>query len=599
MTKNILAIDTETHLFKPYDMAPPVVCLSWATTIKDGLMNDKELIEAWMTDHLRMAIQQKIVIIGHHIAYDMACLIRSFPNLWNLVFDAYDKNGIVCTKVREKLLDIANDEFKHQNTNNGKKKTGYSLAELSERRLGKHLEKENTWRLRYAELDNVPLEQWPEDAKSYAIDDSVTCLKVYQNQEERAKRINYSIPTQYHDSRADFALKLMSVWGVVTDTDYVKQRWNETSLEMLSIARELEKTKILSLKEELDLLNQNELRSLPNTKKSDKVIRQLVEKSFPGDPPRTDGGKVKANDDTIQMCSHPSLKNLQKFKSLEKAANTYLKHFLEPIIHAYFDAVGAVSDRTSCSNPNLQNLPRVKGFRECFVPRTGFKYLTCDFDSHEMRTLAQACLDTIGHSKLAEEFKKNPKYKPHQDFAYKIGSTEQQAKVANFGYPGGLGPKNFVNYARGWGLDISFEASKKLQKAWFNQWTEMKDYFRHVESLVGSEDYGTQVIKRSGFRRKGVDYKQASNGYFSTLAAHGSKDALWEVTLACYAKSNSPLYGCRPCLYIHDEIGLEARVEQCEEAKKEIERLMVGTMKKWTPDVPSSASAKCMERWSK
>jgi DNA polymerase I-like protein with 3'-5' exonuclease and polymerase domains len=599
--KNVLAIDTETHLFEPYKMAPPVVCLSYATSITNGVIADKELIEVWLSDHLKMAIRQKIVITAHNAAYDFSCILATFPELWNLVFRAYDEDGIACTETREKLLDIATHEFKFTITDNGRKKTGYGLDELSERRLGKKLQKVDTWRLKYKELDGVPLEEWPEDAIDYAKNDAIACLTLYENQEQRAEEISYSISTQFHDSRADFGLKLMSNWGVLTDQDYVRKRWNATVRDMTAIATDLERAGVLSLGKQICLgTTASEFSDPPDTKKSMEAIRELVKTSFPGQPPKTENGSIKTDDETIQQCNNETLNKLQEFKSLEKELSTYLKPMREPIIHSGFFGVGAASDRTSSFKPNLQNLPRKPGFRECIVPRKGWVFINCDFDSHEMRTLAQACLDIVGYSKLAEKYQQDPTFDAHQDFADKAGVSRQHAKVANFGYPGGLGPPNFVNYARfEWGIDISVQASYKLREAWEQQWPEVKEYFAHVESLVGSEDYGTQIIQKSGFRRKGVDYKQAANGYFSSLAAHGSKDAFWEIVFECYCVPDSPLYGCRPVLYIHDEVGIEAPAQYAEAAAKAMEELMVRTMAKWTPDVPASASSKIMDRWTK
>lgn len=599
MSRPVLAIDTETHLFSPGNMAPPIVCMSYATTIKHGLLVDKPLIQAWLTDHLRMAIKGDIVITGHHVAYDMACILNSFPELWALVFKAYDEDGIVCTETREKLLDIATGEFKHCITEEGRKVTEYSLAGLSERRLGTKLQKEDTWRLRYKELDGVPLEQWPAEAKDYAIKDSVTALQLYEHQQARAQTINYAIPTQFDDTRADFALKLMSVWGVTTDTQYVRTRWNDTINKMNALATELHCEGVLSVSPLLEMTDEDGFSYLPDTHKSTKAIQELVKKSFPGDPPKTTKGAIKTDADTVRQCTDPLLIKIQEFKHLEKGISTYLKPFRQSIIHSSFYSVGATNDRTASDKPNLQNPPRETGFRECIIPRPGCKLIAVDLDAHEMRTLAQACLDIVGRSTLADKFNADPEFDPHADFANTAGLERQATKAANFGYPGGLSARTFVDYARGYGVNVTLTESEEIKESWFRQWPEIRDYFKHVSSLVGSENYGVQTIPGSGFRRKGVDYKQAANGYFSSLAAHASKDALWEVTLACYCRKDSLLYGSRPVLYLHDEVIIEAPAEYAEAIAKEMVVLMEKATHRHTPDIPSRAGYKIMDRWSK
>jgi hypothetical protein len=125
--------------------------------------------------------------------------------------------------------------------------------------------------------------------------------------------------------------------------------------------------------------------------------------------------------------------------------------------------------RTSCSNPNAQNLPRKGGFREAFVPLAGFLFLIIDYSFAELRTLAADCEARFGWSTLADVIRAG--IDPHaytaavfegmglDDFmALKRSASEadrkrfddlrQRAKVLNFGIPGGLGPRALVAYAR-------------------------------------------------------------------------------------------------------------------------------------------------------
>src|SRR5579864_378616 len=41
------------------------------------------------------------------------------------------------------------------------------------------------WRLRYSELDGIPVSQWPPEARQYAIDDASWARKAYEWQEGR------------------------------------------------------------------------------------------------------------------------------------------------------------------------------------------------------------------------------------------------------------------------------------------------------------------------------------------------------------------------------------------------------------------------------
>jgi hypothetical protein len=59
------------------------------------------------------------------------------------------------------------------------------------------------------------------------------------------------------------------------------------------------------------------------------------------------------------------------------------------------------------------------------------------------------------------------------------------------------------------------------------------------------------------------------------------------------------MYGCRPVLFVHDEIILEAPDEQADAAARELEKVMVEIYQRYTPAVKITADAHLMKRWSK
>ena len=118
------------------------------------------------------------------------------------------------------------------------------------------------------------------------------------------------------------------------------------------------------------------------------------------------------------------------------------------------------SGRTSCSNPNIQQLPRKGGFREVFVPSSGHFLLAVDYAFIELRTLAAVCEARYGNSTLADVIRAGRD--PHAYSAalllgqdadeflrlqetdpVRFKSHRQAAKPLNFGIPGGLGPRHW------------------------------------------------------------------------------------------------------------------------------------------------------------
>ncbi len=162
-----------------------------------------------------------------------------------------------------------------------------------------------------------------------------------------------------------------------------------------------------------------------------------------------------------------------------------------------------------------------------------------------------------------------------------------------------MGAQRFIDYAKGYGLELTMQEAKDLRAQWFIQWSEMDMYFKHISFLVGQDGMGTQIIPKSGFCRGGVGYSDAANGYFQTLAAHASKAAFYEVCRKAYSDQESWLYGSRPVAFVHDEIIVEVPEEVGHETAMELKDTMEKVMSRWTPDVPTSASPTLMRCWSK
>jgi len=574
----------------------------------------------WLENALRGAIEGVHVLAGQYVAYDMSCIIATFPDLEELVWETYRVGGVLCTSIREKLLDIAIGVFPYPiDTTGTKTKSFYSLADIARVSLGMTVSKgEDTWRTRYSELANVPLGKWPQEAIEYAIRDAELVSLILENQDERALGLHYDMPTQFDDVRADFALRMMSVWGIRVNTARVSELWEDSMSRLHEIAEQLVADKVAKRTKPKDEPPPGHM-PMPAIQRNMAAIRELIEQTYPGTPPQTPGGKTSTAAEVIEECSDPVLIDLVEFGKVQKVASTYLTKMFEPLIHARFDAVGGASDRTSCRDPNLQNQPNVAGIRECFIPSPGHVFVSADFDSQEMRTLAQCCLDICGKSRLAERYQADRHFDPHLEFAARLAgisveqaarllaeknedikALRQQSKVCNFGFPGGMGVDTFVHYAKGWGVEITPDRAQELKNAWFEQWPEMYTYFRHASNLVDFEGMsGVMIHPQSRFRRGGCTYMEISNGYFQTLAAHASKSAQFEVSRRCYVEPESALYGSRPVVFVHDELILEVPEFAIHETGQELERVMIEKMEKWTPAIPSSAEAKAMRYWSK
>lgn len=614
-TRVAISFDTETHLFRPGSMAPPVVCLSSASVAEGVELRDAHAGSVWLAGKLEEAIAKRAVVIGHNVGYDFACLLDRDPSffLGPLIWRAYDAKGIHCTKTRERLIDIARGSRFAVDEEGSVYRKGHSLADISKARLGIEMDKD-TWRTNYEQLDGIPIEKWPQGARDYAMGDADATLAVWATQEEEIDRDfpHYKLWSAEvgRQSAFAFALQLMKCRGIMVDQPRVRELRSRLGDKMVN---------------GLEVLRAAGLIDPKKGSKKMEAIRDAVLRSWrgDGDVPRTPKGAISTAADTLEQCTDPALVTLVEYAHAEKILSTFVSKLEaagELPIHADTDCLGADSGRTSCRGPNLQQQPREPGVRECFRARDGMVLIACDYDSQELRALAQVLVNMVGKSALAVRYQDDPDYDPHTDFAAtllgvsyeealaakrakdpKVIDWRQRAKAANFGFPGGMGAEKFTLYARGYGLDLDLGQANQLRDQWFRQWPEMRRYFDIIGKLTETGDAEIQQ-EFSGRLRGRCPFPAAANTKFQGLGADITKSALWEVTKRSYGApgtEGSALLGCRPVIFVHDELIIEAPQEYAHEAAVELDRVMCEAMQELTPDVPARASPALMRNWSK
>ena len=250
--------------------------------------------------------------------------------------------------------------------------------------------------------------------------------------------------------------------------------------------------------------------------------------------------------------------------------------------------------------------------RECFVPRPGHVFAAADYSSLELYTLAETCFELLGRSALGDVL--NQGLDPHTALAADImridydaalvlkkskdkafDDARQTAKVANFGFPGGLGPASLVGFARAtYGVILTEPRARQLKNEWLRRWPEMRAYFEHVNII---RDVDQLYVGRV---RGGAPYTARCNSYFQGLGADVAKNALWRVVRACYARPDHVLYGCRAVNFVHDEIIMEIPDdERVHERAMALSDEMVLGAKDLLKHVCPKAEPVLMNRWSK
>src|SRR3954467_12655742 len=100
----LVSLDTETSPVTAEDKIPPLCCVSYAYSRENaGLFkyadpDARDRVADWYAHY---------TITGANIGFDSAVVMRQWPELTPLVFEAYERDRVVDTLVVQKLLDIA------------------------------------------------------------------------------------------------------------------------------------------------------------------------------------------------------------------------------------------------------------------------------------------------------------------------------------------------------------------------------------------------------------------------------------------------------------------------------------------------------------
>jgi len=208
----LLAPDTETHLIAPGLAAPPMVCTAFAVEpCKGALLHVKDAKQYWEI-WLKRAAAGELLLTNVSMHYDMAVVLAMWPDLAEDIFRAYESGNVHCSVVDQRLIDIRDGVL--ESKLRPKHQRYYSLKAQVSRFFGVDLAKgEDTWQLRYAELEHLPCEEWPVEARRYPIKDAKWALKLKQRQIANGDLM----PNMGFEAYAAFALYLQACRGLRTD----------------------------------------------------------------------------------------------------------------------------------------------------------------------------------------------------------------------------------------------------------------------------------------------------------------------------------------------------------------------------------------------
>ncbi len=293
---------------------------------------------------------------------------------------------------------------------------------------------------------------------------------------------------------------------------------------------------------------------------------------------------------------HPVIEKILEYRTLTKLNSTYVEGLIPYInkktgkIHSSFHQTITATGRISSTEPNLQNIPTRaelgKQIRKAFKPAEGNVYIDADYSQIELRVLAHISQDEnmIHAFKNGEDIHKQAASKvfniPIEDVTKEQRSS---AKAVNFGIVYGISD---------FGLANQIGVSNKKAKEYINQYLEKYNGIKHfmddivesakekgyVETLFGRRRYIPE-IKSNNYMVRQFGNRVAMNTPIQGTAADIMKIAMINVEKALKEKGING----KIILQIHDELLLEVKNEDKEQAKQILKECMESATKLSVP----------------
>lgn len=250
----------------------------------------------------------------------------------------------------------------------------------------------------------------------------------------------------------------------------------------------------------------------------------------------------------------------------------------ESRIHPSFNLTNVVSGRTSCNNPNLQQVPRTKDIRGLFAGAPGMILFEADYSQLELRIAAHYANEKT----MLDIYRNNGDIHTETAKLFTNGRapTKEErgkAKAVNFGFLYGMQAKKFVKYALdSYGQVFTQREAEHIRDLFFAKYARLLPWHKEQEDLCEMQGGVANMFGR--FRKLPLIYSankweraSAARRAINTPVQGSGSDLL----ISAVTQINRELKGVAWIgATVHDSIIGECRVEDKDFVDETIRRVM-------------------------
>ena len=303
---------------------------------------------------------------------------------------------------------------------------------------------------------------------------------------------------------------------------------------------------------------------------------------------------------------HPLVEAVLEWRKLTKLRSTYVDGLLQCIgpdgrIHSKFNQMVTATGRLSSTEPNLQNIPvrREQGteVRRCFLPRPGWVLLDADYSQIELRVLAHIAGDAAMQAAFTsgEDIHTVTAAQVFGVPVEEVTSAERsKAKAVNFGIVYGISA-----FSLGQDIGTTTREAQAFIDRYLGRYPGVAAYMENIKQQAKEDGYVTTLLHRrreipelksSNFVTRSFGERVAMNTPIQGTAAAIIQLAKLRVSEALKREG----LRARLILQVHDELIVEAPMEEKERAAALMKREMEGAM---ALSVPLETEVNWGENW--
>ena len=269
--------------------------------------------------------------------------------------------------------------------------------------------------------------------------------------------------------------------------------------------------------------------------------------------PSFDKEAMLAYDSMLEQLENPVAKLIKEFRGWQKAVSASYKPYIDLVgmdgrLRCSYRLHGTATGRLSCSEPNLQQIPKTSDkpwngkVKECFIAQDGYVLLNADFSQLELR-LATAY---AGEEELKKVF--NEGRDIFTEMSKQLGMVRHDAKTLVYSMQYGAGEQRLMNV---FGVDKA--KAKEIRQNYFNTYPN----FRRLNERCTTKVEQTGEIKIWSGRKRHFENRNEAYKAMNSLIQGGAADIVERIMVKCFKELESE--DCRMLLQVHDSITFEVK----------------------------------------